>query len=253
LLCCLIAVKTSAQQPQIVASINLKKLGIHYSEYDREQLYSMLDSDKIILAVDKSLLFIKNNGITKKLMSPVHIFAFDITSNGNGIIVDLNDHLYRVKNFHISTTPINCKFTNRKEGNAIEKVDMINDSIARFALNITEGLIYANINNLANGKYKVVNDIVSKFISHSISTYVGNYNVHYYFLEWDFETKSECLVARTLEAGNLIVDKKYKFGDLGRVAEESVPIRYNERSHYFYEMLYKKDLLVLYKFDIRDY
>jgi len=113
LLCCLIAVKTSAQQPQIVASINLKKLGIHYSEYDREQLYSMLDSDKIILAVDKSLLFIKNNGITKKLMSPVHIFAFDITSNGNGIIVDLNDHLYRVKNFHISTTPINCKFLNQ--------------------------------------------------------------------------------------------------------------------------------------------
>jgi len=141
---------------------------------------------------------------------------------------------------------------NGKEGKVIWKVDMINDSIARFALNTPEGLIYVNINNLTNGKYKFVNDIVSKFIGHSIDTYVGNYNVHYYFLEWNF-TKSVYLVARTLKAGNLVEEKKYKFGELGLPAEESVPIRYNERSHYFYEMLYKKDLLVLYKFDIRDY
>ena len=243
-----------AQQPQIVTRINTQKLGIQYSETDRAQLYSVLDSNQIVLAVNKTLLFIKNNTIIKKVLSPVHIFAFDISKRGNGVITSQSG-LYQIKKFQIQTKPIKTNIEKTKEGKVIWQVDMINDSIARFVVTGTKALFYINIDNLVSNNYIIKDDEASQFIGEKASnTFVGQLKSRYYFLMYDKQQKSECLFIRAdLKKEHLADEKIFSFGNLGQSADETVPIRYDEETGLFYEMLFKDNDLILYKFEIKDY
>jgi hypothetical protein len=241
----------SAQQPQIIARLNAQKLGIHYAETDRALLYSVLDSNEVVLAADKTLWFVKNNKVRNKILSPVHIFAFDITKHGNGVIVS-NDGLFRIKNLLIEPNPIKSTLENPKEGRNIWTVDMINDSIARFVVTSINALFYININKLEGNNYIIKDNEASHFISDVSPTYVGEYKGKHYTLEYDLKEKSECLVIRS-DLKTRIPDKIIKFGNLGQMADEAVPIRYDEETNFFYEMWLKDNEMVLYKFDIRKY
>jgi hypothetical protein len=242
-----------AQQPIIVAKINIHNLGIHYAETDRAQLYSVLDSNEIILAVDKTLLFIKNNKLEKKVFSPVHIFAFDISKHGNGVIVSRSG-LYKIKNFQILNKAIKTVIENPKEGEIIWQVDMLNDSIARFIVNNAKALFYINIDSLETNKYLIKSDLASQYIGEYSSGYIGEYKNKYCFLMFDLKAKSECLVIKSnLNDNNMVEQKVVKFGILGRSADETVPIRYDGINKIFYEMLFIDNDIILYKFNLKDY
>lgn len=241
-----------AQQPQIIARINAHKLNIHYSYTDRAQLYSVIDNNEIILAVDSSLLFIRNNELIKKVCSPVHIFAFDVSKSGNGVIIGGDRCLYRIEKFQIQNRKITQYLDKPKEGLLIWTIDMMNDSIARFVIPESHSVYYADINCLEDNKYLIKDDEVSKFISDVCPTYVGEYKGRYYTLEYDFGEKSECLVIRS-NLKTRIPDRIVKLGNLGKMADETVPIRYDEKNNSFYEMLFKDNEMVLYKFDMNDY
>jgi hypothetical protein len=248
----LLQINAFSQQPKIVARINSHKLNIHYSYTDRAQLYSVIDSNEIILSVDSSLLFIRNNELINKARSPVHIFAFDVSKSGNGVILGGDRCLYRIKKFQIQNEKIAQYLDKPKEGLLIWTVDMLNDSIARFIIPESHSVYYTNINYLEDNKYLIDNDEVSNFISDACPTYVGEYKGRYYTLEYDLKEKSECLVIRS-DLKTRISDKIFKFGYLGQTANETVPIRYDEETNFFYKMLFKDNEIVLYKFDIRDY
>jgi hypothetical protein len=243
-----------AQQPQIIAKLNAHTLGIHYSETDRYQLYSVIDSNEIVLAVDKTLIFIKNNRVKKKILSPAHIFAFDISKLGNGIIVSRSG-LYKIKEFQIQSCPISAIIENPKEGKIIWQIDMINDTIARFVVNDTKALFYIDIDNIECNNYIVKEDVASQFIGEKASsTYVGQYKNEYYFLMYDIKEQSEYLAIRSnLKKDDLADERIFKFGNLGQSADESVPIRCDEENNLFYEMLFKDNEMVLYRFDMKDY
>jgi hypothetical protein len=249
-----VVTNVEAQQPQIIAKLNLDTLNIHYSEEDREQLYAVLDSNEIILAVDKTLMFIKDNKLRRKVISPVHIFAFDVSKHGNGVIVS-DGAFYKIKKFQIQANPIITKLEKPKEGNVIWRVDMINDSIIRVFMSDSAALFYINIDSLESNNFVIKTDEASAFIGdRAVSAYVGQYKGKYCFLMKDMKDKSECLIIR----GDLIRDSTHdekiiKFGYLGRSDTETVHIRYDEETHLFYEMLYKDHQIVLYRFNMKDY
>jgi hypothetical protein len=249
----LLSINTFAQQPKIIATIDPQKLDIQYSETDRKLLYSVLDSEKIILAVDKTLMFIENNEIVKNISSPAHIFAFDIRKCGNGVIVS-NNGLYKIIRFQIQPNPIKSVIEIPKKGKVIWKIDMINDTIARFFVNGTNALFYINVMDLESNNYIKDCDLASKFISEVSNTYVGKYNDKYYFLVYDINQKSECLLIKNdFESNNVANEEVIRFGYLGSSGTETVPVRYDEDTGFFYEMLIKEDKLVLYRFDIKEF
>lgn len=245
-----------AQKPQIIARLDAYTLGIHYSETDRAQLYSLLDSNEIVLAVDKSLMFIKNNVVVKKVINPSHIFAFDMNKNGNGVIVSWRgEGIFKIKNFQIQSKPIYNTIENPSESRVIWKVDMINDTIARFVLLNTKALYYIHIDSLESNKYTVEDDYVSQFIAEkALTNYVGKYKDKYYFFMYDIKEKSHFLLVKgDLKKRDPKDEKVFRLGDLGRSAPETVSIRYDEKNNIFYDMLFKDNKMVLYKFDLNNY
>jgi len=163
--------------------------------------------------------------------------------------------IYKIRKFQIQAKPITTNIEKPKEGKVIWQVDMINDTIARFIVTGTKALYYIHIDNLESNKYIIKDDEASQFIGEKASsTYVGQYKNKYCFLMYDIKQNSECLVIRVNLKNELSKDEKiFKFGNLGQSADETVPIRYDEETNLFYEMLLKDNEMILYRFDMKDY
>jgi hypothetical protein len=246
---------TYGQKPIGIIQIDPHKVHIPALE-EEYRTFSIIDSNQVVIDNDKRLLFVSNDKIIKEMAFPDLITAFDISRNGNGIVVVNGEFIYIIKHFILQPNHIKTILFNPQISLFINRVDMINDTIIRLFVNMMKDLLYIHIDSLKNNNYKVCNDSVSRFIvKHGSGCYIGEFNNEYYFLN-DSWNGPEFLEISSLkfDKNNKLLDKRsVNLGELGQSWQLSVPVRYDEELGIFYIMLTLSNKINIYKYRMKDF
>jgi hypothetical protein len=260
------------QKGRIIANIDAQKLHLSIVLEEGNGTYSVIDNNRVVVAKGKELLIIDNNTVMQKLTCPAEISTFDINKHGNGAIVSegvTSDSIimYKVKAFYVQPRPLRINLPGAKREIFIFSLDMIDDFTIRLNLNVQDSILLSDINKIEMNQYIVLDDVISRYISHNIANYIGSYEDEYYFLDstkWDVIERVIAFKRDNIEqlltipwikrdAMARTIGRIIELGVFGRAIPMSNNVRVDESSGLFYVMLVQKGNLVIREFDIKDF